>query len=92
MEIDTRFFDHSTGEILDNLGVTWIDTLGASNKKYSYWAPHLIMFHEALAEAVEPGVHTIVMRMDLTTRSTTSIFQMAALSTDPVLCRSAFQT
>jgi hypothetical protein len=59
IEIDTRFFNHATGEILDGLGITWIDTLGASNKKHSYWAPELLVFHEAHVEAVEPGIHAI---------------------------------
>lgn len=61
VEIDTRFYDNATGQILDNLGVTWIDTIGASNKKWSYWAPDLMVFHEAHVEAVETGVHTIVI-------------------------------
>jgi hypothetical protein len=59
VEIDVRFFNHATGEILDGLGITWTDTLGASNKKYSYWAPDLLVFHEAHVEAVETGVHLI---------------------------------
>lgn len=61
IEIDTRFWDSQTGEILDGLGVTWIDTHGASNKKFSYWAPHLNVYHEAHVEAVEDGVHTIMI-------------------------------
>jgi len=61
VEIDTRFYNSATGEILDGLGVTWIDTLGASNKKYSYWAPQLMVFSEAHVEAIEPGTHTIVI-------------------------------
>ena len=60
VEIDTRFYDNGQGP-LDGLGVTWIDTLGASNKKYSYWAPELWVMHEAHVEAVETGVHTIVI-------------------------------
>ncbi|HEX7858769.1 MAG TPA: hypothetical protein VF773_00425 [Verrucomicrobiae bacterium] len=59
IEIDTRFYNAATGEILDGLGVTWTDTLGASNKKFSYYAPNLMVFHEAHVEAVEPGVHAI---------------------------------
>jgi hypothetical protein len=61
IEIDTRFYSHATGEILDGPGVTWIDTLGASNDKYSYWAPELKVFHEAHVEAIEAGTHTIVI-------------------------------
>lgn len=61
VECDTRFWDRATGQQLDGLGVTWIDTNGASNKKYAYWAPELQVFHEAHVEAIEPGVHTIVV-------------------------------
>jgi len=61
VEIDTRFFDNTTGAQLDGLVVTWVDTNGASNKKWSYWAPQLQVFHEAHVEAVEAGVHTIVI-------------------------------
>jgi len=60
VEIDTRFYD-SNGAILDGLGVTWIDTIGASNKKFSYLAPLLQVWHEAHVEAIELGVHTIVI-------------------------------
>lgn len=61
VEIDTRFWDSATGEILDGLAVTWIDTVGASNIKYSYYAPELMVFHEAHVEAIESGIHTIVI-------------------------------
>ncbi len=61
IEIDTRFYDTLTGDILDGPGVTWIDTLGASNKKYSYLAPALHVFHEAHVESIESGTHTIVI-------------------------------
>ncbi len=60
-EIDTRFYDSSTGQILNGLGVTWVDTVGASNKKWSVWAPQLYAFNEAHVEAIEAGVHTIVI-------------------------------
>ena len=61
VEIDTRFHkhDHADSPLLDNLGVTWTDTLGASNKKWSYYAPWLNVFHEAHVEAVETGTHRI---------------------------------
>lgn len=39
--------------------VTWINPLGASNQKWSYWAPWLNVFHEAHVEAVEVGTHKI---------------------------------
>ena len=59
VEIDTRFHDHAASMLLDNRGVTWSDPLGASNKKWSYWAPSLNVFHEAHVEAVEVGTHKI---------------------------------
>ncbi len=61
VEIDTRFFDEKTGEMLDGLMITWIDPNGASNIKWSYWAPELCVFHEAHVEAVEVGLHNIVI-------------------------------
>lgn len=61
-EIDTRFWDeHGGGDPMDGFSVTWIDTNGASNVKWSYWAPELMVFHEAHVEAVENGVHQIVL-------------------------------
>ncbi len=59
-EIDTRFFN-SDGVALDGLGITWTDPLGASNKKWSYWAPELLVFHEAHVENVEQGTHQITI-------------------------------
>jgi hypothetical protein len=35
--------------------------MGASNEKWSYWAPWLNVFHEAHVEAVEPGTHQITV-------------------------------
>lgn len=61
VEIDTRFFDNTTGAQLDGLMVTWLDTNGGSNRKWSYWAPELQVFHEAHVEGVEAGVHNIVI-------------------------------
>ena len=61
IEIDTRFYDHATGEILDGLTVTWVDTVGASNQKHSYWAPDLHVYHEAHVESIESGTHSIVV-------------------------------
>jgi hypothetical protein len=60
VEIDTRFFDTS-GNILDGLGITWIDTNGASNNKYSYEDLSKDIHHEAHVEAVETGTHSIVI-------------------------------
>jgi hypothetical protein len=60
-EIDVRFFDNATGAIIDGIGVTWIDTLGASNKKWSVWAPQLLAYHEAHVENVETGIHSFII-------------------------------
>ena len=57
-EIDTRFYD-TDGNILDGRGITWTDTLGASNAKYSYYAPQIDVNHEAHVEAPEVGTHFI---------------------------------
>jgi hypothetical protein len=57
-EIDTRFHD-SSGAIMDGMHIRWTDPLGASNDKWSYWAPQLDIFHEAHVEAVESGTHYI---------------------------------
>jgi hypothetical protein len=61
VEIDTRFYDSQTGQILDGLGITWYDTLGASNVKHSYYAPQVQVYHEAHVEATETGTHMIVI-------------------------------
>lgn len=55
-EIDCRFIS-ANGTYMDGLEVTWIDTLGASNKKWSVWAPQLFAFHEAHVENAETGNH-----------------------------------
>jgi hypothetical protein len=59
-EIDTRFFDPS-GNFLDGRSITWIDTLGASNLKWSYEDLSIDVHHEAHVESVEDGVHSIVI-------------------------------
>lgn len=61
-EIDTRFIDHVTGNFIDGLGITWIDTLGASNNKWSYYSLSLDVIHEAHVEAPEDGTHQIVIQ------------------------------
>ena len=61
VEIDTIFYRVGQPEALDGLKVKWTDTNGAGNSKYSYWAPHLNVFHEAHVEAVELGVHQITV-------------------------------
>jgi hypothetical protein len=57
-EIDTRFYD-GYGNILDNRAITWFDTLGASNVKWSYYDPQHVIMHEAHVEAPEIGTHYI---------------------------------
>jgi len=37
-QIDTRFYD-SNGNLMDGIQLTWIDTLGVANKKWSYYSP-----------------------------------------------------
>jgi hypothetical protein len=67
VEIDTRFFRDANAdgifqwgeEWIDGLGITWVDPLGGSNKKWSMYAPEIQVYHEAHVEAVENGVHTI---------------------------------
>lgn len=62
-EIDTRFHDTSNnGALIDGLGITWIDTNGASNGKWSYFNQALQVNHEAHVEAPENGTHQIVVQ------------------------------
>ncbi|MEU7531431.1 hypothetical protein AB0A74_37260 [Saccharothrix sp. NPDC042600] len=61
VEIDTRFNRWDTVGPLDGKKVTWTDTNGATNTKWSYYAPELYVFHEAHVEAVEVGVHKITV-------------------------------
>jgi hypothetical protein len=60
-EIDVRFINDATGALIDGLMVTWIDTLGASNTKWSVWAPWLLAYHEAHVENAETGNHKFVI-------------------------------
>jgi len=62
VEIDTRFYDAGTHQILDGKKITWIDTNGASNNKWSYYSQALDVNHEAHVEGVETGEHTIVIQ------------------------------
>jgi hypothetical protein len=62
-EIDTRFLDtNNGGAFIDGLGITWIDTLGNSNNKWSYYNLTLDVIHEAHVEAPENGTHQIVIQ------------------------------
>ncbi|HLZ92348.1 MAG TPA: hypothetical protein VKQ28_11575 [Candidatus Acidoferrum sp.] len=61
-EIDTRFHDtNNNGALIDGMMVTWIDTNGASNNKWSYYNQALDVNHEAHVEAPENGTHQIVI-------------------------------
>jgi hypothetical protein len=59
-EIDAFFYDGVTGELLSNRFITWIDPVGVSNKKWSYWVSFWNIT-EAHVEAVEDGNHQIVI-------------------------------
>lgn len=59
-EIDTVFFDRNTYQLLSGLSETWFDTVGASNKKWSYFVP-LGNQVQAHVEAVELGTHYIAV-------------------------------
>jgi hypothetical protein len=56
-EVDTRFWYGN--QILDHRMVSWHDTLGASNVKWSYYDPARVIMHEAHVEAPEIGTHYI---------------------------------
>lgn len=57
-EIDTEFIAPD-GRLLDGYSVQWIDTLGASNTKWTRAFPG--NWHVANVEAVEEGVHYIIL-------------------------------
>ena len=61
MEIDTRFWKAGVDHPVDGLGVTWTDTNGASNVKWSYFDPAHVVMHEAHVEAAEVGRHRITI-------------------------------
>lgn len=69
-EIDTRFFNdlddngyRGEGEPwIDGLQITWTDPVGGSNQKSSYENLALDIHHEAHVEAVEDGVHHILIQ------------------------------
>jgi hypothetical protein len=61
LEIDTHFVEAKTGTPLNGLGVTWIDTLGSSNKKFSNTNLELNIHSIAHVEDVEKGTHSIVV-------------------------------
>lgn len=61
LEIDTTFLNDATGEKINGLKLTWIDTLGFSNQKHSYTSAKLGLDHLAHVEAVERGNHKIII-------------------------------
>lgn len=68
-EIDCRFFPdynhdgykNSDEPWIDGLGVTWNDTVGGSNNKWSYLNVALDINHEAHIEAPENGTHHVTI-------------------------------
>jgi hypothetical protein len=58
LEIDTTF-QAPGGNYVDGIEVTWTDSLGASNEKFSYEDLAHDVHHEAHVEAVELGTHYI---------------------------------
>lgn len=73
IEIDTRFFDRY-GNVIDGAGITWTDTLGNSNNKWSYYNPNLYVIHEAHVETPEPGVHQITVESQSLCPSINSVY------------------
>lgn len=59
-EIDTFFIDNATGQHLSGLKSIWIDPLGATNVKWSYYV-HFWKVIEAHVESVEDGNHGIMI-------------------------------
>jgi hypothetical protein len=60
-EIDVQFINDTTGIPMDGVGLRWIDTLGASNRKWSYYKPEVRIDHYAHIEAPEVGTHKVVI-------------------------------
>lgn len=68
-EIDVKFFPDRNGNNVQDwdepqmsgYAVTWVDPLGASNKKWSLRDESLWVFDYAHIESVEPGTHSIVL-------------------------------
>jgi hypothetical protein len=61
VEIDARFWVPGQSVPVDGKGVTWVDTNGAKNKKWSEYNPAVLAFHEAHVEAAEQGNHKIIV-------------------------------
>jgi hypothetical protein len=68
-EIDARFFDDANGDgqkqasepWLNGRSIRWTDPIGASNTKWSLYAPQQMVLNEAHVEAVETGTHHITL-------------------------------
>ncbi|HEV2237238.1 MAG TPA: hypothetical protein VGR57_11310 [Ktedonobacterales bacterium] len=60
-EIDSRFHDSTTGNLLDGRAITWTNTYGATNVKWSYLNLAIDVHHEAHVEAPENGTHYITV-------------------------------
>ncbi len=69
VEIDTEFFDNA-GNPIDGLMVTWTDTLGAHNNKWSEYDPQLLAYNQAHVEDVEIGTHQITIANQAATSTT----------------------
>jgi hypothetical protein len=59
-EIDAVFYDLNTGEQKSGVKIIWIDPLGATNVKWSYYVSFWDII-EAHVEGVEDGTHQIVL-------------------------------
>src|SRR5215831_13829145 len=60
-EIDTRFHSDASNALLDGRMITWTDTFGAHNVKWSYLNLAIDVHHEAHVEAPEIGTHLITI-------------------------------
>jgi hypothetical protein len=59
-EIDAVFYDLNTGQQKSGVKIIWIDPLGATNVKWSYYVSFWDII-EAHVEGVEDGTHQIVL-------------------------------
>lgn len=60
-EVDTYFISNATGARIDGLNSLWVDTLGASNPRWSYSDASINLLHGAHVENVEDGTHHFVI-------------------------------
>lgn len=59
VEIDTKFWIGGTSTLLNGMGITWTDTTGVSNRKWSYTNLAIQLDHQAHVEEPEAGTHYI---------------------------------